>query len=308
MLWLGLFLLLAACVAGLPFWLERRRAGVQKRTALAGERRIGAEGARTLCRWQGPVKGPVALCIHGLTTPQQAFDPLAPHLARMGFRVLTYDLPGRGGSEARAGEQDTAFFLAQLQEVLEAQGVEHCDLVIGYSMGGSIAAAFAADAPHRVGHLVLLAPAGLGLTLPRWQEIARDVPGLGDWLMLGVGRARLAQAFRTSAAAENAPPDILAAQLSALAQRGFLPAVLSSLRYALSEDGGPAQARLAEAGVPLLAIWGAQDAVIPKSALGRLAQINRAARQEVLETAGHGLPYTHADSIAAELRGFLREL
>ncbi|SLN48808.1 Tropinesterase [Pseudoruegeria aquimaris] len=305
---LALLILLVAAAA--PFLLERRRpvAGQGRRAAQAGEHRIGEPGARTLCRWHGPVKGPVALCIHGLTTPQPAWDPLVPHLTRMGFRVLTYDLPGRGGSEPQGGAQSTGFFLAQLDALLEAQGVDHCDLVIGYSMGGVIGTAFAADAPHRVGRLLLLAPAGLGLALPRWQAFARDVPLLGDWLMLGIGRMMMRRGFRRAAAAEGAPPGVREAQLAALGRGGFLPAVLSSLRHCLAEDGSEGHARLAAAGVPLMAIWGGEDAVIPKTALGRLAQINRKARQEVIEGAGHGLPYTHSEAIAAELRGFLREL
>ena len=41
--------------------------------------------------------------------------------------------------------------------------------------------------------------------------------------------------------------------------------------------------------------------------LGNLAQWNRAARQEVIAGAGHGMPFTHAAAVMAVLKDVLRE-
>ena len=59
--------------------------------------------------------------------------------------------------------------------------------------------------------------------------------------------------------------------------------------------------------VPTLAIWGGQDDVIPISALGRLTQWNRHVKQEVVEDAGHALPYSHPDDTASYIIEMLRE-
>lgn len=100
--------------------------------------------------WIGPVRGPVAVCVHGLTTPSFVWGGLAQGLAAMGFRVLVDDLYGRGYSDRPKGKQDKAFFVAQLEELLAHQEVEADFTLFGYSMGGSIATAFAAKHPARV--------------------------------------------------------------------------------------------------------------------------------------------------------------
>ena len=68
--------------------------------------------------------------------------------------------------------------------------------------------------------------------------------------------------------------------------RGILPRPLEQEHSAISREG-----------ISVIAIWGRDDAVIPISAMGKLTQWNRMARQEVIEGAGHGLTYTHASAI-----------
>ena len=58
---------------------------------------------------------------------------------------------------------------------------------------------------------------------------------------------------------------------------------------------------------PVLAIWGSEDSIIPLSSMGDLAQLNRAARQEVIEGAGHGLTYTHSDEVIHAMRDLMRD-
>jgi pimeloyl-ACP methyl ester carboxylesterase len=65
-----------------------------------------------------------------------------------GHRVLTYDLYGRGYSDRPGGEQDARFFIRQLEDLLEHQGVTQPVTLLGYSMGGAIGAAFAAKHPR----------------------------------------------------------------------------------------------------------------------------------------------------------------
>ena len=90
--------------------------------------------------WTGPENGPVAVCVHGLTTPLQAWDGIAARLAEAGYRVLAYDLYGRGYSDRPGGTQDSAFFLRQLDDLLADQGIAGDITLLGYSMGGAIAA------------------------------------------------------------------------------------------------------------------------------------------------------------------------
>ncbi|EEB85586.1 alpha/beta fold hydrolase [Roseobacter sp. GAI101] len=53
--------------------------------------------------WVGPARGPVAVCVHGLTTPSFVWRSITKGLVLMGFRTLIYDLYGRA---IRIGQAD----------------------------------------------------------------------------------------------------------------------------------------------------------------------------------------------------------
>ncbi len=294
MIWV---LILVACmVVVLPRVMERRRRTV------TGAMREQAPGqianlpaGKTYFEWRGPVGGPVAVCVHGVSTPSYVFDPLAERLTRMGFRVLTYDLYGRGLSGRPTGAQSCAFFAAQLDALLENQGVDDIDLLVGYSMGGSVVTRFTADAPDRVDRLVLIASAGLGTKLDRYMEFVVKTPVIGDWLMT-VMPPRFATSVR---------PDISSAQPEHK-YRGTLKSILSSYRWALSEDMMQDHRALGVAHVPVMAVWAEDDDAIAATSAGRLAKANRAAFQDVIKGADHGVVKTHVDEISAVLRDFLK--
>ncbi|SEN33376.1 Lysophospholipase, alpha-beta hydrolase superfamily [Loktanella fryxellensis] len=280
-----------------PFVLAVRQSSVDAadRAAAAGQFATLTQGA-TWLRWHGPARGPVIVAVHGLTTPSRVFDPLAERLGRMGYRVLTYDLYGRGLSDRAAGRQDAAFFLRQLDDVLTDQRVGPDVILMGYSMGGAIVAAFTAAQPHRVGRVILLAPAGMVVTEGRFWSVALRVPILGDWLVATFGARQLA--------AEAAPADTPVGQIqrAELTRRGGLTAVLSSRRHMLHVSQEQAHRTLGRQDIPVLAVWGGQDRTIPLQALGMLAQWNRNTMQEVVPDADHALPWRHADEVAEIIR------
>lgn len=247
--------------------------------------------------WIGPEEGSPLVCIHGLTTPSYVWRALAPLLAVQGFRVLIYDLYGRGFSDRPRGRQSREFFLRQLEELLEAEEVRGPVTLAGYSMGGAIATSYAARHPTKVTRLILLAPAGMAHSIDRLSERARDLWGVGDWLFRLLWPRRFKQAV-TEDPRPSQVDNIAARQQEEVQYRGFTPAVLSSYRGMLSKTQEAEHRAVQRAAIPVLAIWGAEDDVIPLSAMGRLTQWNRACRQEVIDGAAHGLPYTHADAVA----------
>ncbi|MCB4457145.1 alpha/beta fold hydrolase [Leisingera sp. McT4-56] len=297
MIWL---LLLAAVllIAAAPFLREhlRKPMDAQARQTAPGALAQLPSGC-THYRWTGPHRGPVAVCVHGLTTPSFVWNGIAKGLGAMGYRVLTYDLYGRGYSDRPEGPQDRAFFLTQLEELLEDQQVGGDFTLIGYSMGGAIATAFAAAHPDRLRELILLAPAGFGRSANRLTQIIRQVPGFGDWLMHALYPALHIRSTRAERSLPSSVPGIVKLQQQELGYRGFIPAVLASLRGILNEDFTEELRGLHQKGVPALAIWGQEDAVIPPTSAGRLAERARSVRQEEVAGAGHGLPYTHTEEV-----------
>ena len=161
---------------------------------------------------------------------------MAKGLAALGYRVLTYDLYGRGYSDRPPGLQDRAFFLSQLEELLEDQEVEDDFTLLGYSMGGAIATAFASAHPGRVRGLILLASAGFGGSPGRLTRLIRQVPLLGNWLMLALYPSMHIRGTEAERDLPGSVPGIAGLQQRELAFRGFVPAVLSSLRGILNDN------------------------------------------------------------------------
>lgn len=118
---------------------------------------LTASGFATLsyAEW-GPARGPVVLCIHGLTRNARDFDPLAAALADDGYRVVCPDMPGRGASSwlANAAEYGYPTYLAATAALIARLDVEHVQ-VIGTSMGGLIGMMLAAQPGAPVERLVI---------------------------------------------------------------------------------------------------------------------------------------------------------
>lgn len=305
-MWQGLGVAAVVLLAFLPTILERLR------NTIGPRERAGAEGGFaalsqgvTHYRWVGPVRGPVAVMVHGLASPQIAMEGLAEGLGKMGYRVLTYDLYGRGLSDAPTGRQDSAFFLQQLAELLSDQNVTEEITLVGYSMGGAIAGAYAAQNIHRINRVILVASSGVVTHESGFSQFCRKVPILGDWWHGMFVRRRILRAIPLDSSSPYVER-VLVAQRAELSRQGYLPAILSSRRGLLARSSRDDHRKLAREDVPVIAIWAENDQVIPISALGVLAEWNRAARQEVVSDADHALPYTHSDQLLKALRAALR--
>ena len=109
-------------VIALPFVAEalRRPMSAEQQALAPGELAHLPQGT-THYRWAGREGDPVVVCIHGLSTPSYIFAATARSLASLGYRVLTYDLYGRGYSARVAGAQGRDFFLGQLRALLRHQ-------------------------------------------------------------------------------------------------------------------------------------------------------------------------------------------
>ncbi|WP_295512112.1 alpha/beta fold hydrolase [Sulfitobacter sp.] len=303
MIWIGLILL---AVVATPLLIERNRLTMNDaaRGSAPGQFAELSRGV-THYFWFGPQNGPVAVCIHGLTTPSFVWRGITKGLALMGYRTLVYDLYGRGYSDRPSGVQDRQYFLSQLNELLDREGVNGRITLFGYSMGGSIATCFAAAAPDRIERLVLLAPAGMGLTPNKIMDFIAKAPLIGDWLMLALFASFFRKGIKAESTQATNVPHVFEQQAEQLEYKGYVSAVLASRRGILTDVLRDEHRAIQAAGIPVLAIWGKEDSVIPASAIGTLAEWNRAAEHEVIPEAGHGLPYTHANQVIDLVRNHL---
>jgi pimeloyl-ACP methyl ester carboxylesterase len=101
----------------------------------------------------------VVVLLHGLLLSQKLVTPLARHLSRRGYRVVTLDLLGHGASE-RPQELWTysmTAFGASVIGLLDHLGVDEA-VVGGLSLGANVSLEAAAFAPARVKAMIVEMP------------------------------------------------------------------------------------------------------------------------------------------------------
>lgn len=242
--------------------------------------------------------GEPLVLLHGVGLDHTLWDDLAP-LLEPDFDVLRYDLLGHGAAPALRGPADIQDFIAQLDAELDHAGWQHAT-VLGYSMGGLIAGAYAAAHPERVSRLVLL-----NTVFRRTDEEAAAV------------RARLdAAATQDPEAAAKVSltrwftPAFQAARPARVAQieqrllgndrQSFLSA------YALFALGDPLLAQAApDIACPVLVMTGEHDVGSNPRMTRDLARALPRACARVAPGQRHMLPVEEPGTVAAALRSFV---
>ncbi len=108
------------------------------------------------------------VCLHGLTRNSRDFDDLAPFIANLGRRVVSFDMRGRGRSQYAADplSYQPPVYADDVQRGLDALGIDRA-VFVGTSMGGLITMVLNLLHPGRVAAVILndvgpeLDPAGL---------------------------------------------------------------------------------------------------------------------------------------------------
>jgi len=226
-------------------------------------------------RLQRPIHGrdvgasPLVVLVPGFSVGTYCYDELADALLAKGARVLQYDLYGRGLSDCPDVPHAPALFVGQLAELLYALGLTEKFDLVGYSMGGAIAASFASVYPDRIRSLVLFAPAGLPSTTPAVAKLVH-IPLVSD-IVLQHFRAVLTEdgiqkEWVDVKAHEKRFRRVLDHLLSDIKENpvGGGRALQSTLLHFPLDDVMDAYAFIgASATFPVLCFWGSEDDVCP---------------------------------------------
>mmetsp|Transcript_83949 Transcript_83949/g.175599 ORF Transcript_83949/g.175599 Transcript_83949/m.175599 type:complete len:578 (+) Transcript_83949:169-1902(+) len=261
---------------------------------------------------------PVVL-IHGFMGSHHYLEPLARALRGQGRRVIRYDNWGRGFSSAGAGKMDENLFVPQVLGVLDALKLDKVDLV-GYSMGGTIAIAFAAAHPERLNSLCLLAPAGMpscGLIGPKMQLAAR-VPGVD--ILLGMLLLRSffnikkygGQWELTTPGAQTHLEKLHKIEKRRLPFEGFRLAQAVGRSIAWFPFGGIGhkakelgdRVAAGEVELPTCAFFGVKDGLVPFKGLEQLEEYMPHVTSYVFEESGHAFPLERYAETAKEMKRF----
>jgi pimeloyl-ACP methyl ester carboxylesterase len=204
------------------------------------------------------------LFLHGWGLGQHSYKRALKRLVRMGCRVYAPAMPGFGGTvDLPQDEVDLEGYAAWVAGFLDAVGEQEAVFVIGHSFGGAVATQFAHDNPDRVNYLVLINAVGGGTWLRSGSRVRSlaERP-LWDWLLAFpldvfpfLGAARLGRVV-----IEDALPNLVRNPLGMWRAVGIARA--ADLTAELRE--------LKASRLPIVALHGDRDSVIPKASFDAL--------------------------------------
>ncbi|PBP27198.1 hypothetical protein BUE80_DR001897 [Diplocarpon rosae] len=297
-------------------------------------------GTMRVYEW-GPETGRKVVLIHGISTPCIALSNIAHGLAATGCRVILFDLFGRGYSDSPSLPHDSRLYATQILLAVTSSPLAWTPggfSLIGYSLGGGIAADFAASFPEMVKAVVLLAPAGLirprhfgwqsrllysGLLPDAWLEwLVRERlgggpavrpgttlgtsenPSLGDDVE-GDRDPRFESAVLTQSRPGSTVANVVQWQLEH--HRGFVRSFVSSMMFSTIEGPRPLWRALGERVGRVLILAGEEDPVIRAGELREDAEDAIGKERidfRIVAGGGHEFPITMPAVVIREVSEF----
>ena len=285
---------IAAAVAVLVVLLALRYAA-RERLPMDAKARARAPGqfadlavGKTHWLAEGPESGEVVILVPGATLPLWIWRDLPAKLASAGFRVIRYDLLGRGYSDRPRVIYNSDLFDEQLLELLSALRLAQKVHLVGLAFGCPIISTFANRHPDQVRSLCFIGPDGFGVQMGKGARLFM-IPVLGPFLFNLIGTRKLLERI-DDYSTDGAIKDWLRARYAPELQfRGFKQALISSVRNMPIHDSRASYSKV-DASFPVTAIWGDRDHVTPMPGVTKVKQVLRRADIHILPDVGH-LPH-----------------
>jgi len=252
-------------------------------------------GARCQVAMAGPAEGEPIVFLHGAVGPvgQEAF---ISSLGEAGWRVYAPELPGYGTSTGEDLLEDMLDFTLHGWDVVDALGLDR-PVVIGYSMGGMIAAEMAAVSNLRPAAVVLIAPTGL------WDD-DHPIPDLFSLLPFQFAPLLFAdEALGASLLTGGLDFDDLEALKDFFILNARRLGTAGKILFPIPNRR--LSKRLYRLRAPTLLVWGAADTYHPPAYADLWHALIPHAAVKVLDGAAHMIPHEQPAQLATEITGFL---
>lgn len=246
---------------------------------------------------QGDPVGIPVILLHGVTDSWRSFEPMLPYLPES-LRVFALSQRGHGDSDRPAAGYLFPQFAADVAAFMDAVGIDSA-VIVGSSMGSSVAQRFAIDYPRRTRGLVQLA-AFYSYQDPNLRAyVETEIMGLTDPI-----DPDFARAFQESTLTRPIPPEFLdlvvqeSLKLPARVWRAAFEGFLVADHFA----------EVDRIGAPTLIIWGDQDAYCSRRDQEHLLAAIAGSRLQVYAGAGHATHWEDPERVAADIVAFVREV
>jgi pimeloyl-[acyl-carrier protein] methyl ester esterase len=245
-------------------------------------------------------RGPTIVLLHGWGLHSAVWNRVLPSLSEV-YRIIRIDLPGHGLSDQSVDLSDLEILTAALRKHIHSPA-----RILGWSLGGLIALAYALRYPSATQRLVLVASTPRFVSASDWQHAA--APEVFEDFSLTLERDYratlnrfLALQVRSSEAARSTLRDLREILLERPPQCSALRAGLALLR------GTDLRDHLQYLECPTRLIMGEKDTLVPKNCAQETVRRLKDGAFHIIPGAGHAPFLSHPDEFTATLHKFLKD-
>jgi pimeloyl-ACP methyl ester carboxylesterase len=254
---------------------------------------------------RGSPAAQTVILVPGFSVPYQIWDPTFRSLVDASYRVLRYDLFGRGFSDRPDLRYDFDLFDRQLVELLEALEITTPIDLVGLSLGGAISLVFAERHQDLIRRLCLIDPAGLPWSQSLSAKLAK-APVFGELIMGLLGSRVLVSNLADYFFGDQGYAELKEDFLAQMEFVGFKRALLSTLRSGATTGAKEAYAAVGKLDFPVLLIWGEEDQVVPFELSEMAVELIPRAEFHAIENAAHIPHYECSETVNPLLLDFLK--
>ncbi len=256
----------------------------------------------THCRVNDQGNGEWVVLVHGLITPQFAWHFLFEDLVKSGYRVVSFDLYGRGESDIPQIEYNFDLYIQQLDEIIHYFCKTKKPNIVAWSMGGALSSLYAMKHTQRINKLVLIAP-GIVIAAGHWMKQLLQ-HNLASALFIKTGKMTLEDRMQQQFTKPNNYQEYYKKATAQTKRQGFWESLVSIivnypenllkiLHYYPEESPKP------------LIIWGKDDKITDYA---ESKEVTRKLGGELLTipNASHAVHYEHPNQVNQAIINFLK--
>jgi len=285
--------------------LETEKINQTTRATLPGDF-INLRDGVTHYELRGPEDAQTIVLVHGFSVPAYIWDPTFAALVEAGFRVLRYDLFGRGTSDRPSTTYGPDLYDRQLLDLLGALDIDLPVDLVGLSMGGPIVTTFCDRHPEKVRNLILIDPVGGKPITLSSLSIFGELPGIGALLFDWLGNKILLKGIADDFFKPQNIERFVDRYKEQMVYKGFKRALIRSLRSDMLGDFSSTYKRVGEQDRSKLLIWGREDHTVPFAHSQIILEFMPDTEFHVIKNAGHIPHYERPEIVSPLLIAFLR--
>ncbi|WP_171022272.1 alpha/beta fold hydrolase [Thalassotalea litorea] len=299
-LWITLVVIFMGLLT-LPFWLNEERLVLKPAEISSGGKIAQTQSGFTHYQLFGKEQDPLVILIHGFSVPSYTWDNTVPYLVASGFRVLTFDLYGRGYSSRDHSRYDRGLFIRQLNELLIELNINDKVSLVGLSMGAAIVGGYTSEFPHKVSKVVLLAPFHQPIDIGPLKY-----PLLGDYIAYGFVVPSMADSQSEDFVEPDNYPLWNEKYKSQMQYEGFRFALLATARDFLQTDPMADFRAIDQFSIESMLLWGAEDKVFDIKNQSLVSDaLGKTNKSITISNAGHALHFERANEVNPLIAEFL---